>query len=276
MATILAISSQVACGSVGLSAAAPIFAGFGHELIGIPTIFLSNHPGHPSSSSHAVPAAALRQMVDAVTSNGWLAAVDCIATGYLPTPSHAELAVQTVDQVKSTNPNAIHVCDPILGDDPNGLYISESVATVVRDKLLPTADIATPNRFELAWLTRLAVNSAAEAAGAARALGVPEVLATSIPGASGTIANVLVAIEGAFQAETELRSPVPKGTGDAMTAAFVSQLWNGSTPPNRLARSVAIINAIVSESLGAAHLKIAPSGPIWQNAAPVPVLAIAE
>ena len=43
---LLSISSQVAFGPVGNSAAVPALQARGHEVLAIPTIMLSNHPGH--------------------------------------------------------------------------------------------------------------------------------------------------------------------------------------------------------------------------------------
>jgi pyridoxine kinase len=50
------------------------------------------------------------------------------------------------------NPDALHICDPVIGDE-GGLYVPEAVAVEIRDRLFESADIVTPNRFELAWLT---------------------------------------------------------------------------------------------------------------------------
>nr|WP_234827464.1 bifunctional hydroxymethylpyrimidine kinase/phosphomethylpyrimidine kinase [Sinorhizobium meliloti] len=48
------------------------------------------------------------------------------------------------------NPALTYLCDPVVGP---GLYVPEAIAGVMRDQLLPMADIATPNPFELSWLT---------------------------------------------------------------------------------------------------------------------------
>ena len=47
MARILILSSWVAHGHVGLSAAAPALQALGHEVTQLPTTVLSNHPGWP-------------------------------------------------------------------------------------------------------------------------------------------------------------------------------------------------------------------------------------
>ena len=73
MATILAISSQVARGSIGLSAIVPALQTLGHSVLALPTILLSNHPGYAHVSGQRTDAAVLKRMIDALDANGWLA-----------------------------------------------------------------------------------------------------------------------------------------------------------------------------------------------------------
>ena len=54
-------------------------------------------------------------------------------------------------RVKAKNPNALYICDPVMGD-AGGLYVPEPTAEAMRDLLMPLADIATPNRYELEWI----------------------------------------------------------------------------------------------------------------------------
>jgi len=53
---ILCISSQVAYGPVGNTAAVPALQAMGHEVLALPTILLSNHPGHGTPHAIRVPA----------------------------------------------------------------------------------------------------------------------------------------------------------------------------------------------------------------------------
>ena len=73
MARILAISSQVASGHVGLSAMVPVLQALGHDVIALPTIILSNHPGHTHVSGQRITVDVLDGMVDALGRNGWSA-----------------------------------------------------------------------------------------------------------------------------------------------------------------------------------------------------------
>ena len=78
MGRVLAISSQVARGHVGLSAIVPALQALGHEVIALPTILLSNHPGHPRFAGERVAPDLLRRMFDALESNRWLGEIDAV------------------------------------------------------------------------------------------------------------------------------------------------------------------------------------------------------
>ena len=53
---ILSMSSQVAYGPVGNTAAVPALQALGHEVLAVPTVILSNHPGHGAPAVLRVPA----------------------------------------------------------------------------------------------------------------------------------------------------------------------------------------------------------------------------
>ena len=46
-----------------------------------------------------------------------------------------------------------YACDPVIGDVGRGSYVAAGVGEFFRDRALPSATIATPNAFELEWLT---------------------------------------------------------------------------------------------------------------------------
>ncbi len=133
----------------------------------------------------------LEKMTAAMDTNGWLGTFDAVLSGYLPSPGHVAWIARLVERMRSLNPGVLYVCDPILGDDPEGLYIDAAAAVAVRDKLLPIADVLTPNRFELSWLAGIEVRSVEDATRAALALARPIIAATSIPAGPAELANVL-------------------------------------------------------------------------------------
>ena len=171
MARILILSSWVAHGHVGLSAAAPALQALGHSVTQLPTTLLSNHPGWPHAAGRAMPPDTLREMIDALGANGWLTQQDALLTGYLPSVAHVALAAELMKRLRESAPNALRVVvDPVMGDEPTGLYIPEAVACAIRDALCPLADILTPNLFELGWLAKRPVSSLAETRAAAETL----------------------------------------------------------------------------------------------------------
>lgn len=153
MARVLALSSHVGFGTVGLSVTVPALKALGHEVVALPTIVLSNHPGYPHTAGDKIPAVHLEKMLEALDANGWLRDTAAVFTGYLPTPSHVVAACSAIRLVRAGNASARIVCDPIFGDDPEGLYLDGATAAAMRQHLLPICDLATPNRFELAWLS---------------------------------------------------------------------------------------------------------------------------
>jgi pyridoxine kinase len=199
MARVLALSSHVAFGSVGLAVIVPALQALGHEVVALPTVVLSNHPGYASFAGEAIAPATLDGIIDSLKANGWLSGIDAVLTGYLPTPAHVTVAQSSVRRIREANASLLFVCDPVCGDDPEGLYLEEATAAAIRRHLLPLCDVATPNRFELSWLSGEPVETPSTAASAARALKVPTVLATSIPGGEDRLATLLIG-------ETEARA----------------------------------------------------------------------
>ena len=153
MPTILSLSSQVARGHVGHSTAVFAWQRLGIEVVALPTILLSNRPDHPHRAAERVRPAFLSEMIDALDANGWLGEIDAVFTGYLPSAEHVAFAAGLVGRLKAAKPGLLYGCDPILGDEPGGLYIAEDAADALRDTLVPLADLVTPNRFELGWLS---------------------------------------------------------------------------------------------------------------------------
>jgi pyridoxine kinase len=168
-------------------------------------------------------------MTEAIEANGWLGTFDAVLSGYLPTPGHAAWIARLVQRMRELYPPVVYVCDPILGDDPTGLYIDPEAAAVVRDKLAPVADILTPNRFELSWLSRRDVQSVDDATEAALSLDRPIVAATSIPVSETELANVLVSNGNALVSTVEKLSDIPHGTGDLFTGFLTARLLRGAS-----------------------------------------------
>ena len=256
MGTILAISSQVARGYVGLSAIVPALNALGHEVIALPTIILSNHPGHGAVAGQRTDPALLSRMLATLDAHGWLAGVDAVLSGYLPSPEHVAVVAEAVALVRAHNARAPYFCDPVLGDDPKGLYIAEDAARSLAATLVPLADVIFPNRFELAWLAGQPVTDVSSAKMAGRALGPSVTVATSIPAPDDRLATMAVTAEDACTRTVERMNHVPNGTGDLLASLFTGHMVNTCTAPISLERSVIGVQRAICASAGRNELNL--------------------
>lgn len=258
MARILAISSQVARGSVGLSVIVPALQAQGHEVIALPTVVLSNHPGHAHVAGSRIDPAVLYKMLEALKANGWLSGVDAVLTGYLPTDMHVEFAAWAQLRASEARGRPVtYLCDPVLGDDPKGLYIDQRAADAIRTSLVPLADYVTPNRFELSFLSGSDVRSTRDCLDThinSRAT----IVATSIPsGRRGETLNMLRSKEQSALTRVPLRPDAPHGTGDLFSALILSCLLDNDDPIAALAFATAGVDATLAASAGHDQLLIA-------------------
>lgn len=249
---VLCISSQVIHGPVGNSAAVPAIEAAGLTALSVPTTILSNHPGHATPVGLDCPATTLRDMLAAVQNLGWLNHYGSVMTGYFRDESQVLVVADTIRQMRNENPDIVYLCDPVLGDDPGGLYVPRAVAEAVRDQLVPLATIVAPNRFELEWLTGKPVTSIETAVAAARALarplGGPVVLASSLPTAQTTISTAVVTPDRAAFVSTPLRPAAPHGTGDLLSGLFLAAVLIGHDNFSALARAMAMLQHVLDAS----------------------------
>lgn len=265
MAEVLALSSGIARGHVGLAAITPVLQVLGHEVVALPTVLLSNHPGHTRVARHDLPPSLLTEMVDSYAASGWLRSVAAVLTGYLPSADHVRAAGSIVRRIKAENPATIYLCDPILGDAPSGLYIDPEAAAALRDRLVPLADILTPNAFELAWLSGRPVSRMEDALAAARTLGGSAVLATSVPAEASRIGNVYVEGDQAWSCSVPAIPNIPHGTGDAMSALFLAGCLAGVARPDAFGCAVAAIDCMATRSAGADELLLIETRSEWER-----------
>jgi pyridoxine kinase len=249
MTTVLAISSHVARGRVGLAATVPTLQWLGHEAWALPTVLLASRPGLGLLSRHEVPPADLAAMLAALEADGCWSALGAAFTGYFPSPRSVAAAAAAVRRIKLAVPEVPVLVDPILGDNGR-LYVAEGTAAAIRDELLPLATIATPNLFELGWLTGAGESAAGDPAAAARRLGPPTVVVTSAAETSGAIATL--AVEGATVVERTCRrrEGIPNGAGDVFAGLLLGYVLNGCALSAALDASLADLDRVLAASAG--------------------------
>lgn len=256
MIRILVISSHVAFDPVGLAPAVAPMQRAGFDVVQLPTIVLSNHPARAHVGGTQISPAVLGEMTTALEANGWLGSFDAIYSGYLPSREHVVWVGNLVDHMRTLNPEITYICDPILGDEPEGIYIDMDAAEGLRDVLVPMSDILTPNCFELGWLTGQTVQTVEEASRAAALLARPMVAATSIPTSVGTLANILLTSGRVAVKEVPELEGVPHGTGDLFAGLLVSMLLQRQPYDISLAHAVAGVETVLNASRGLDRLML--------------------
>jgi pyridoxine kinase len=223
---ILSIQSQVAWGHVGNAAAVFPLQRLGAEVWPVPTVLFSNHPGHGGFRGQPVAPALIRDLVEGIAERGVLGGCDAVLGGYLGSLEIGAAVLAAVARVKAANPAAWFCLDPVIGD-AGRVYVRPGVPEFLRDQALALADIATPNQFELEWLTGQAVGTLAEARAALRrlqAMGPRCVLVTSLAVAD-TPADCLDLLAAEGDTCWRLRTPrLPQhfsGAGDTIAALFL-------------------------------------------------------
>src|SRR5438034_3551677 len=205
MPTVLSIQSWVACGNVGNTAALFPLQRLGCETWSLNTVAFSNHTGYQRWRGNTVPASEIATLFEGIAELGVLPRCDAVLSGYLGEAETGPVLLDIVARVKKANPRALFCCDPVMGDIGLGYYVRAGIPEFYRDRALARADVVTPNRFELEWLTGGPVSSLAEAATAAEALrqrGPGIVLATSLETAADRIAAVAAGPDGVWAVET--------------------------------------------------------------------------
>src|ERR1700674_2605226 len=169
-----------------------------------------------------------------------------------PAISAKPVLLDIVTRVKQANPRALFACDPVMGDVGPGGYVRAGVPEFYRDHALAVADIVTPNRFELEWLTGNRVSNLAEAGAAAAMLrrqGPGIVLVTSLDLAPGRVAVVAAGPDGVWAVETPVLPIKATGCGDAVAALFLGWLLKGKPLPEALSLTIAAIYGVIEATM---------------------------
>jgi pyridoxine kinase len=230
MKHILSIQSHVASGYVGNRSAVFPLQRLGCEVDFINTVQFSNHTGYGKWSGQIFSAEHIQDILNGLSDNGCLNNLDAILSGYQGSAELGHVIVNTVKALKAQHPQLLYCCDPVIGDHDRGVYVRQDSADFIKRHAIETADIITPNQFELGYLTDselASLDSILEACQRLHARGPKIILVTSIicDEILNSIGMLVSCAQGVWLTKTPYlafpRSPV--GTGDATTAIFLAQ-----------------------------------------------------
>jgi pyridoxine kinase len=233
---VLAISSHVSASTVGLRAASPVFLAHGAELWPVPTVLYGQHPGWTRRPGRAISGDELADLLAGALAHPAASRIGWIMTGHFSAVAQIEAVIGALPAFRAKAAGVKLLVDPIMGDADVGLYVQEDVAEVLASRLVPLADLVTPNAFEAERLTGIAVSDPASAVAAARALGRAAIITSVRRG--GRIGAVYADAAHALFAHAVERAKVPRGTGDLLAAAFIAATVTGAEPAAALLDAV--------------------------------------
>ncbi|WP_151084354.1 pyridoxal kinase PdxY [Nocardioides cynanchi] len=252
---ILSIQSSVAYGHVGNSAATFPLQRLGHEVWPVHTVVFSNHTGYGAWGGPLLSPDDVRAVITGIADRGVLGTCDAVLSGYLGGPGICDVVVDAVAQVKAANPRATYTCDPVMGNATSGCFVDPAIPPIIREQVVPVADLITPNQFELGFLTDTSpesLGSTLDSADAARALGPATVLVTSVlrpDRPDDTIEMLAVTGEGAWTVRTP-RLPIKvNGSGDLTAALFTAHLAETGSAADALAATASTVYAVLTATM---------------------------
>lgn len=225
---ILSIQSAVAYGHVGNSAAVFPLQRIGVDVLPVYTVNFSNHTGYGAWRGPLIDPADVRDVITGIEERGVFGQVDAILSGYQGGEGIGDVIIDAVARVKAENPKALYACDPVMGNAKSGCFVAPAIPELLRERVVPVADIITPNQFELGFLTRTepdTLESTLESVDLARAMGPGTVLVTSVERPDreeGTIEMLAVDDAGAWIVQTPFLPMKANGSGDVTAALFTA------------------------------------------------------
>lgn len=253
--TILSIQSSVAYGHVGNSAAVFPMQRLGVEVWPVYTVHFSNHTGYGQWRGPLLAADDVREVITGVGERDAFGEVDAVLSGYQGGTQIGDVILGAVAQVKAANPAAIYACDPVMGNAKSGCFVHPDIPVLLRERVVPQADLITPNQFELGFLTGTQpadLESTLASVDAARAMGPSTVLVTSVlqpDRREGTIEMLAVHGEGAWIVRTEHLPIKVNGSGDVTAALFTTHLLQTGDPALALGRTASSVWDLVKRTL---------------------------
>jgi pyridoxine kinase len=254
---ILSIQSHVAFGHAGNSAAVFPLQRLGREVWPVMTVHFSNHTGYGAWRGPVLEADEVAEVITGIEERGAFATCEAVLSGYQGAEDVGAVVLDAVARVKAASPEAVYCCDPVMGDVGRGMFVRPGIPELMRDRVVPAADIVTPNHFELDYLTgttSTTMPGLLDAVDRLRAVGPSVVLVTSAildDTPDDSLDLVAVSAEGAWRTRTPRLAISPNGGGDLTTAVFLANLLDGHPLETVLARTTSSVFAVVEATTAA-------------------------
>ncbi|QNE34056.1 pyridoxal kinase PdxY [Leifsonia shinshuensis] len=259
---ILSIQSAVAYGHVGNSAAVFPLQRIGVEVLPVYTVNFSNHTGYGAWRGPLIAPNDVREVITGIEERGALGKIDAVLSGYQGSEGIGDVIVDAVARVKAANPNAVYACDPVMGNAKSGCFVAPAIPELLRDRVVPVADIITPNQFELGYLTGTEpgdLESTLASVDAARAMGPRTVLVTSVERPDqpeDSIEMLAVDDAGAWIVQTPRLPLKANGSGDVTAALFTAHYVASGDAASALSKTVSSVYDLLANTLASGEREL--------------------
>ncbi|WP_270365383.1 pyridoxal kinase PdxY [Microbacterium algeriense] len=252
---ILSIQSAVAYGHVGNSAAVFPLQRIGVEVLPVYTVNFSNHTGYGAWRGPLIAPDEVREVITGIEERGVFGQIDAILSGYQGGEGIGDVIIDAVARVKAANPDAVYACDPVMGNAKSGCFVAPAIPVLLRERVVPVADIITPNQFELGFLTDSepdTLESTLASVDLAHAMGPRTVLVTSVERPDreeGTIEMLAADEQGAWLVQTPHLPMKANGSGDVTAALFTAHYVETGSAKVALERTASSVYDLLKATL---------------------------
>ena len=257
MPSVISIQSHVCYGHVGNSAAVFPMQRLGIEVLALPTTLLSNHPAHTSFYGAAVEPGLLQKLFKGIEEHGAFESSAGILSGYLASVENVEIIAQAVGRYKKLNLAGLYCLDPVMGDKGTGFFVNKGIPELIVERLLPLADIITPNKFEFDFVTQTKTTTCTEMISAARDLirktslrcvvitSAEQPATPSLEREAPSIGVLVVTLQTAHLITTPCLDVSLAGTGDLFTGLFMGWLLKGEVEVQAAQKAISTLYRII-------------------------------
>ncbi|MCX8683821.1 pyridoxal kinase PdxY [Gilliamella sp. B2889] len=238
MKTVLSIQSNVVYGYAGNKVATLAMQLQGVEVMPIHTVQLSSNTVYPHYDGIVLGAQQITRIVNSLEKIGVLSSIDAIISGYIGLAEQGEEILEAVKKIKFYNPNAIYVCDPVMGGDINkGSSLPQNIIDFFTKQAIKYADYITPNLLELQILSNLEIKTFNDVLNAIKTLQNKPIQAILVKNLlhAGKTTELFEMILATPSQSYHLARPLydfphrPLGVGDLICSLFTAHLVNGKS-----------------------------------------------
>lgn len=253
MKNVLSIQSHVVYGYAGNKSAVFPMQLLGVDIWALNTVQFSNHTQYGKWTGMVIPKEQIGEIVRGIDEIGALHKCDAMVSGYIGSAEQVAEIIQALQKIKSKNPNAVYLCDPVMGHPDKGCIVADGVKEGLINLAMAQADIITPNLVELRELSGLTVENFEQAITAVKAIlskGPKKVLVKHLSkvGQDPTQFEMLLANQqGIWHISRPLHrfDKEPVGVGDLTAGLFLANLLNGKSDIEAFEHTANAVNDVM-------------------------------